>query len=419
MKKLLFLSPELPYPAHSGGKLKSLQLLKHLTKHFTVTLACPLKLEDAGHLQEFRSEIELHNLLCVPVARERSLANLAKSYLVGVPLNVYRSASGRLLDSLNDKQKEFDIVFVDHFEAAQYIPKEYRGRIIYHAHNTYHQMWSRFAEQEGFLPHRVAASLESYRVRAYEIALCNKADLVFAAPNDIDNLQKAGAQLARFRETYHLGSESSLTAPDMRFENTSESLLYVGYLGWEPNVSGLIWFIQNVWPLLTAKHPKLTLKIIGKNADQRLCELVEQYEAIELLGFVENLEPHFQKSRINIAPLHFGSGMKVKVLDAMARGLPTVTTQVGVEGVSAINGVHVAVCDTPNTMATQIGRLIHDKNHWHAMSIASRELIRKKYSWEPMLRLMLEDITRTLTLPYAARLSAERKSSILDQHVVS
>ncbi|MEM8499757.1 MAG: glycosyltransferase [Pseudomonadota bacterium] len=419
MKKLLFLSPELPYPAHSGGKLKSLQLLKHLTKHFTVTLACPLKLEDENHLRGFRSEIELRNVLCVPVARERSLANLAKSYLRGVPLNVYRSASGRLLDSLNDKQNVFDVVFVDHFEAAQYIPKDNRGRIIYHAHNTYHQTWSRFAEQEGFLPHRIAASLESYRVRAYETALCNRADLVFAAPNDIDSLRKAGAGWARFRETYHLGSESSLAAPDLMFEDTSESLLYVGYLGWEPNASGLIWFIQNVWPLLMVKYPKLTLKIVGKNPDQRLCELVNQFEAIELMGFVEDLEPCFLKSRINIAPLHFGSGMKVKVLDAMARGLPTVTTHVGVEGVSATNGVHVAVCDTAEVMATQIGRLIEDRNHWHTMSAASRELIRKKYSWEPLLRSMYEDIKRTLTLPYAARTGGEQKSLNLGQHAVS
>ncbi len=384
-KKMLFLSPELPFPAHSGGKLKSLKLVEHFAKQFELTLACPLKLEDSQHLSQFRKEQQLKDMFTSPVVIERSLKNLLISHLKGIPLNVYRTESPEVKKQLKACNEEFDIIFVDHFEAAQYVPEHFQGQLVYHAHNTYHQMWLRFSEQDGFLPHRIAAGIEAQRVRRYETQLCNKVDLVFAAPNDIESLRSAGADQADFRTTYHLGDDQRLFSEDLEFSKTEESLVYVGYLGWEPNATGLVWFLSEVWPALSKARPALVLNIAGKNPDQRLQDLVSATPNVNLCGFVEDLETLFRSSRVNIAPLHFGSGMKVKVLDAMARGLPTVTAAVGAEGIAAIHGRHLAICDNAAMMCDEINQLLDNANYWQLLSDLSRQLVRDKYSWAALL----------------------------------
>ena len=257
-------------------------------------------------------------------------------------------------------------------------------------------MWERFAQLPGNPAMRVAAHMEAGRVRRSEAALARRADLVFAAPNDGKELVAAGADGTRIRDTFHLGDDQQLELPQLAFEHTRKKLMYVGFLGWEPNVQGLVWFINEIWPRLLQQHPDLEFDIVGKNPDRRLQNAAAPWQGINLTGYVADLQTIYGDSRVSVAPLLFGSGMKVKVLDAMARGMPTVTTSVGAEGIDIENGLHLLVADEPDQMANAILSLLEDAELWQRLQDNSRALINERYTWRRLFTNMHRDIDTAL-----------------------
>jgi glycosyltransferase involved in cell wall biosynthesis len=284
---------------------------------------------------------------------------------------------------------EFDVVFVDHYEVAQYVPRDYTGQVIYHAHNAYHKIWESYSTTGANPFTRVVSHWESQRVLQAELDVCRRAQLTFASPNDIEALVACGADPVRMEETFHLGDESQLEQPPMVFEETTERLVFVGHLAWEPNVTGLLWFLSEVWPRLLLQHPCLHLDIVGANPDRRLQRAAERDRRVHLLGYVEDLEDVYPRSRVNIAPLQFGAGMKVKVLNAMARGIPVVTTPVGAEGIEVENGQHLLISDDAEQMAQDILQLLVDPPLWQRLSNKSRELVTERYTWDKLYTRML------------------------------
>jgi glycosyltransferase involved in cell wall biosynthesis len=396
MKKLLFITPELPYPAQSGGKLKSLKLLEALAERYEVTLVSPLKEEDAHYRHAFEERSPCVQHIHRPVTLKRSAGNLLSSYFRGVPLNVYRSYDAALSQQVRQLATEYDVIFLDHYEVSAYLPQSYRGIVVYHAHNAYHQIWNRYAQLPGNPAFRAAAFFEGIRVKRAEQQTAQRADLVFAAPNDAETLLRGGIDPGKIAHTYHLGDDSQLSLPTLRFANTSKKLMYVGFLGWEANVVGLLWFIENVWPRLLQQHPDLLFDIVGKNPDERLLTAAAIYPGIKLRGFVEDLQTVYQEARVSVAPLLFGSGMKVKVLDAMARGMPTVTTPVGAEGVDYINNRHLAVANSAEDMAMATLQLLDDEAHWTRMCKESRALIAERYTWHQLFANMHDALGRAI-----------------------
>lgn len=392
MHPLLMITIELPYPANSGGRIKSWNMLKFLGNHFDLSLVCPMKY-GTDELEQFKSRSSLKYFYYDAVEVPRSGKNLLRSYTKCVPLNVYRSASERLKQTVQTIAHEYPIILLDHYESFQYLPEDYKGKVILHTHNATYLMWERYAQADGNIAIRAASAIEARRVKSYERLACNRADLVFASPNDIDNLAKLGCDRARFRETYHLGDDSQLALQTIRFENTERALLYVGTLNWEANVDGLLWFLDQVWPALKRKQPELRFDIVGGSPDQRIIDAAELLADVNLLGFVDDLEPLFQRSRLFIAPLRFGSGIKVKVLNTMCRGIPVITTSVGSEGIAAEHFKHLSITDDAESMEAAIVRLLDDSVLWQSIEHQSRELIRKNYTWKRVLGYMVDEIS--------------------------
>ena len=316
-----------------------------------------------------------------------------------MPLNVYRSYSKEFAKNIKNHIYHYDMVICDHYEVFQYLPDDYKGRIILHQHNAYYLMWERYAQtSEHNFAKRLVSFFESKRVKRYEKKACKYANLVFASPNDIDSLSQIGVDKEKFSYTYHLGDDSQLKMPSLQFNQTTKSLLYIGSLGWEANIDGLLWFFTKVWPKLKLQHPDLIFTIIGKKPDQRLLDAVKAYEDIRFTGFVDNLEPYFLKHRVFVAPLRFGAGMKVKVLNAMCRGIPTVTTSVGSEGMEVVNMKHIAIADNSNSMIKSIDLLLSNQKTWELLKINSKQLVAEKYTWKALFADMKIELEKSLSI---------------------
>lgn len=398
MSKLLMITIELPYPPSSGGRMKSWNMLKFLSQHFDVGLACPVKY-GTKEVAAMVSQIQLRHFLHDAVEIPRSGKTLAQSYWHGIPINVFRSRSVALKKQIAAIAHEYDVILLDHYESGQYLPDNYQGQVIFHAHNATYLMWERYAQSDANMLYRIVTWLEGKRVKSAEVQLCQRAHLVFASPNDIDSLVDAGADRNTCRETYHLGDDSQLALPSIAFKDTQKTLLYVGTLNWEANVDGLLWFFEKVWPLVVAQQPDTRMQVVGSKPDPRLTRAAAHDPRIEFTGFVEDLEPLFQVSRLFLAPLRFGSGIKVKVLNAMCRGLPTITTPVGAEGLVAQHMEHLSITDTAEDMARSILHLMENEADWLRLESQSRALVREKYTWKKVLGYMVDQINTQTQKP--------------------
>lgn len=383
--RILFLSTQLPFPPKSGGVIKSWNLVHHWSQKYDLRLIHPLKNNEADHLPEFKEKIDLEDHFHVPVHVDRTGLNLIRSYLGHASLNVFRNYDKRIAQKVEEWAQDSDIIFVDHYEMGQYIPAGHKGKVVLHEHNAEFIMWKRLAEIEKNPFKKLILEIESKRILKAEKKYADRADLILAAPNDIEELSAQGIDSSKMEKTYHLGEDFLLEKPDMEFGETSKALLYVGTLSWEANIDGLIWFIDKCWESLEAKNEGLQLTIVGKNPDKRILKAANGKSGISFSGFVEDLEECYPLHRVFIVPLRFGSGIKVKILNALYRGIPTVTTAIGTEGLDIVDGQHIYECNGVQEFVSRTHELLNEETSWSRLSRESR-ILSRDYTWDKLLQ---------------------------------
>jgi glycosyltransferase involved in cell wall biosynthesis len=151
----------------------------------------------------------------------------------------------------------------------------------------------------------------------------------------------------------------------MDFE-TRTGLTFVGGFGHLPNVDGIMWFVNEIFPKILKKNNEIELSIIGSNMPEEILKL--RSKCINVIGYVseEKLQEYYSKTRIAVVPLRFGAGVKGKVIEAIAYGVPVVTTEVGREGITGLDGI-VRIADQPEGFAESVMDIYMDKQKWTDM----------------------------------------------------
>lgn len=392
-QKILLLTIHLPYPTNHGASLfNTFRLAKYLNEKHDLFFATFLKWGSEQYEQAFLKASGIKNYYFEKLDVPRTIPNLARSYMKGMTLNMYRSHSESFAQKIASIADQFDTILVDHYEAYHYIPKSYKGRKILRVHNAEHIMWERYAAIETNPLKKIGVSLEASRIKKAERACCEDADVVLGADNDNRNLQPDPVKReAKYVEWLHLGDDNQIDLPVPKFQDIPNALIYVGTLTWEPNIDGLVWFVREGWAKLRAKHPKLKLWIIGKNPDDRVQALAEEFDGVTCTGFVEDLEDYFPKSKVNIIPLRFGSGIKVKTINGLCRGIPVVSTNIGTEGLSLSDGHACYIADDIDGFCGYVSLLLEDEKAWQKISYNARMVARERFTWDALFRI-LDDV---------------------------
>jgi len=381
--KILFLTPQLPYPPISGGAKKSFELVNHLSSTYEMSLACILKsTEEEDNVAEYKLLMPQLNIWTQSLKIPRSPINLLRSYITRIPLTIYRNQSVLFKDKIASLVDDFDVVFVDHYLMFQYVPLNYQGRVIVHQHNAEFIMWSGLSRQTIEPLKKLLLKIEASRIKNYEVNMCNQAHVVLAAPNDRDALTSAGVQMNKFIDTYHLGDEDNLYLPSIKYDETTLSVLFIGTLTWEANSDGLLWFLNKIWIHIKKQVPGVRLTIAGICNDSLKNKLLRLEPEVQLLNFVDDLEPLYKSHRVFVAPLRFGSGIKVKVVNGLYRGIPIVTTEEGAAGLLVKNREHIFIEQSAVDFASSVICLLKDRSIWQQVSRKSRKLMRDNYTWD-------------------------------------
>jgi len=376
--RILFLTETVPYPLDSGGRIKTFHTLRMLAGPHEVRLHAFIR-DDAQRAHRARLEAlgvptTLH-LVPRSAARE---AWFALRSLAGAPYSVGRHFDAAAFAAMRTEAAAWppDLVYCDHLSMGEYATRLDRP-IVYDAHNVEFEILRRFAATRPDPLTRAAAAVEWRRVRRYEAAVCRRSRLVFVV-SEVDRraLTELSGSRAPFVEV-PIAVDAAGTAPIATL-TTAPRLLFLGGLHWPPNADALATFVRDMWPLVRATRPDATLTSVGRD-DSAVAEECRRTPGVRLTGWVPEIDPFVQESRVLVVPMRAGSGMRVKILEAMARGLPVVSTTVGCEGIGVVPGEHLLLADTPDAFAAAVLRVLGDDALAATLARNSRALVMARY----------------------------------------
>ena len=223
------------------------------------------------------------------------------------------------------------------------------------------------------------AAQQAQITRERELAIYRKADVVLTVTDaDAAVLREAGLQtptqvIPNIHETF----------PNTPKYNARDGLLFVGNFNHTPNVDAVLWFFESILPLLSEQLPCVPVTIVGTNPPPQIQALASNQ--IRVTGWVPTTEPFVQAARVSIAPLRVGAGMKGKIGEALANGLPTVTTRIGAEGMGLQHNCEILIADDPESFAREILRLYQDPSLWENIARAGRQFIESHFGFTAVI----------------------------------
>jgi len=402
--KVLFVTNEIPSPTGGGMPIRDYNLLRILSCDYEFTLLC---FSYDSQETEGAKRNQLHGICkdvhIVPYPKTNTDDNrLRKLDVIERSLNPRPWMSRALTPQTFvshfhqlTSSGDFDIVHANHIEM---------GILLHHAATARHVLGiemlapkaRRLATIEGKRVRRLFLRLEEAKLRRYERQLCNQVDLWTMASEQERQLVQA---LCAHRPAVAIpnGVDTSLYNPDLVVPRsaTDNSLLFVGSLAYAPNSDAVRYFSQSCWPRLKADLPQLRWRIIGRNPSNDILDLAQTGAGIEVTGWVDDIRPYLQQGLALVVPLRSGGGTRLKILEAMAAGMPVISTSIGAEGLNVTNGDNILLADEPSDFADAVLRVFLDKDLARSLSENGRRLVESQYDWRIIAR-KLDDAYQSL-----------------------
>jgi glycosyltransferase involved in cell wall biosynthesis len=165
-------------------------------------------------------------------------------------------------------------------------------------------------------------------------------------------------------------------------------------MNWFPNRDAVLLMADSVWPELVKVMPEARLTIVGASPPQSILDLAARDRRVTVTGFVEDVRPYMERAQIYLCPMRDGGGTRLKILDALAMGVPIVATQMALEGIDVVPETDVLVANEPGEFVRQIVRLVGDQALWDQLRVNGRMFVERHFAW-PVIRREMETAFRS------------------------
>lgn len=278
----------------------------------------------------------------------------------------------------------FDVIQLEHLYLGRYISlirKHSKAKVVLRAQNVEHLIWEYYGSgiRNPFLRRYIA--LATRRLKKFEIVTAISVDGVIAL-SERDRSWFLGIAPGVPAEAIPIGMDFSRFAgidPELQFKRFPV-FYHLGSMDWKPNAEGIRWFVDEVLPVILPKHPDLVIRLAGKKMPEWLYRKGSKNLIID--GQVDDAVQYQEDKAILLVPLLSGSGIRVKILEAMAMGKAIISTSRGAEGLPVSHGEHLLIADSPHAFAEQMERCMVSEGLCRNLGVAARNLAREKFSLE-------------------------------------
>jgi glycosyltransferase involved in cell wall biosynthesis len=255
---------------------------------------------------------------------------------------------------------------------------------VIHMHDVAWTMWERMSEVASWHL-RPLIAIETRRIRRDELAACRSASIcVNVSATDRQRLEAAAPDVRSTVITP--GVDCEALTPVERPPSTSH-LVFVGSMNYVPNVDGAQFFVREVLPLIAAEISAVTVSIVGARPTASVRRLADD-PRVRVTGFVDDVRPYYAAAAAAIVPLRIAGGVRLKILEAMALGMPIVSTGIGAEGLDLAEGKDLLLADTAPQLAAAAVRLLRDAALRQRLAQHARATAVRRFSWNAVGRTL-------------------------------
>jgi polysaccharide biosynthesis protein PslH len=371
--RVLLLTTKPPWPEHDGGAVASSRIITGLTFNGAEVHLLSLTTPKHAASDILKTAKEKQVISCTEVHVDTTISKiqLLKNLLFSrLPYDLQRFYSPEAVKSIRElcKKESFDIIQCEGLVFSLYaseIRDVTNAKIVLRAHNTEHLIRSMMAGRENNIFRRIYLFNLSERIKRIESHTRKIFDAVVTiSETDADWFNSLDGNAPVFISPTGVVTASGKGEIKPRGNNVG----FIGSLDWAPNTDGLIWFVNEVWPRIVSKIPDACLNIAGRNANR---ETQKSFTGKNIVfhGEVDNALAFTQSMRLMIAPLFSGSGMRIKIIEAMDAGVPVIASPVAAKGLPVEDGKDIIIAPDADSFSSGVAGLL--KNDLLANKIAS------------------------------------------------
>lgn len=378
----LLLAPEAPLPARSGLPLRIVNLARALAEEVDLEIAALADPPAPASAERF-------GVTHFPGEWDRRVA-VARAAWEPWPVAQMRSrALARYV-----READWDVLQTHSLPMTRYLPASRPS--VFDTHDTMTSVTRMMANTDSRAAMRLLWRYEAIKTRSYESRAARRATTV-TVPTDADAelFERLGAQ-----RIVIVPNGIDLDANPHQLPASGAEVIFVGYFAWRPNVEAALELCDAIFPRLRARVPGAQLTLVGAAAPPEL--QTRAGPAIEVTGGVDDVLVYLRRARVTVMPLRAGGGSRLKVLEALAAGIPVVATPFAVTGITVRAGVHALLGESAADLAALATRVIEDDDLAASLSRSGRELVQQRYGW-PTVAAPLVGLHRELAERYARR----------------
>jgi polysaccharide biosynthesis protein PslH len=382
--KILLLTQVLPYPPDSGPKVKTWHTIKYLARdpRHEITLISFVRGDQTSELEHLKKYCA--RVLAVPIKRSLFLEGKAflLSFITRRPWMILRDDRKDMRDLIEQEAGagQFDIIHADQTNMGQFALSIPGGKKVLDTHNALWVLYKRLSETTQSRLMCWLLRRDWKLLKNYEGWLCSQFDAVIAVSQED---RRALLEANQHKSEIHVIpiAADMEESPMIDRKPGAQHIIHIGTMYWPPNIDGMMWFIHDIFPQIRAVNSGIILDVIGARPPRELLALSSLEDGVNVAGYIEDTTPFLENAAVMVVPLRSGGGMRVKILNALAQGIPIVTTTIGCEGIDVENGKHLLIADTPSEFAQAVIRLIENKDLAEDISLNGRKLIAEKYDY--------------------------------------
>lgn len=391
--KILWAKSEFLHPTMCGGQIRTLEMLKRLHARHEVHYVAyedPTLPEGPRRAGEYASHIHPIRAGRPPLGSPGYYLQGAAALFESLPVGISRWESDEMKRTIERliAEHRFDALISDFLTPSINFPRI--EDIVVFQHNVETMIWRRRGEHAPDPLRRGYHALQAKRMARYERDVCRRARRVVAVSAED---ARAMERLFDLRDVPHVptGVDVEFFRPRRPHEKRYD-LVFVGSMDWPANEDGVGWFVRDVLPRIRKRRPSCSLAVVGRNPQPSVYKLAERTDRMSVTGTVPDVRPYLWESRVSIVPLRIGGGTRLKVYEAMAAGVPQVSTAVGAEGLEVHPPNDILMADDAEAFAERCLELLDDEPRAAQIAEAGLELVRTRFAWEHAVRRFEEAI---------------------------